>query len=100
MLSHFRERLAAARAGDGVELEQGIIRIVNMAVVYVCLFGFFFFGDLAEHGPLLLFGIGPAPILAALCLIGWVVARPGVNQIRRRPGAGLDLGSSAPLMSV
>ncbi len=100
MLSHFRERLAAARAGDGVELEQGIIRIVNMAVVYVYLFGFFFFGDLGEHGPLILFAIGPAAILAALCLIGWMLARPGVNQMRRRTGSVLDMGSSALIMSL
>src|SRR5258706_2507393 len=100
MLSHFRERLAAARAGDGVELEQGIIRIVNMAVVYVYLFGFFFFGDLGGHGPLILFGIGPAAILAALCLIGWMLARPGVNQMRRRTGSVLDMGSSALIMSL
>jgi signal transduction histidine kinase/CheY-like chemotaxis protein len=99
MLARVRERFAAARAGDGVEIEQALIRIANQAFLYLYFLGVFFFGKLSDHAELLLFVLGPTTVLASLGLIAWILARPGVNNARRRTGSVIDMGAAALIMA-
>jgi signal transduction histidine kinase/CheY-like chemotaxis protein len=98
MLAEIRERFAAARAGDGVELEQALIRIANVNVAYLYFLWAFFSGRLPEHTQLLLLVIGPGAGLASIAVLGWVLAKPGANPPRRRALPVVDMGGIALVM--
>jgi signal transduction histidine kinase/CheY-like chemotaxis protein len=98
MLPRLHERFAAARAGDGAELEQALIRLVNLAVAYLYLFAAFLAGKIPAHGGLVLLVIGPVYFLVALGVLSWALARPGPNHRRRRVGAVADMGTTTLVM--
>jgi len=98
MLARIRERFAAARAGDGAELEQALIRIANVSVAYLYFLWAFFSGRLPEHTGLLLLVIGPGAGLASIAVLGWVLAKPGANPPRRRAFTVVDMGGIALVM--
>src|SRR5258706_7292928 len=100
MLLRLRERIAVARAGDGVELEQALIRIVNQVVVCLLIAPAILAGKVARHGELLLLVVAPASLLAGSALIGWILARPGTNHARRRAGTILDMTTTPVIMGL
>src|SRR5258706_1930812 len=99
MLTRIRERFAAARAGDGVELEQVLIRLANLAVAYLYFLAAFLAGKLPPPGERVLLVIGPVYFLASVCVLGWALARPGPSHPRRRAGAVADMAANTLVLS-
>jgi signal transduction histidine kinase len=93
MLAHIRERFAAARAADALELEQSKLRLIVVPIVLIYFLVAFLWDRMLDDGELLMLAIVACVFLADLAHLGWIVLRPGVNYRRRCAGALLDMGT-------
>lgn len=99
MLAFIRERSAVARAADGAEFEQTLIRVVNILFAYAYLCAVNLAGRIPVHEAVVMLVIGPGCILASVAIVVWALARPGVNHARRRAAAVVDMGGIALVMA-
>src|SRR4051812_2124134 len=99
MLQHLRERWRAAQAGDAPEFGQTKIRLW-FGVLIVPYFVSVFLRDalLDESDRINIFLIGSYYVIS-VAVLGWALARPGVNESRRRFAALLDMGATSLIMA-
>jgi signal transduction histidine kinase len=88
-----RERFAAARAGDVLELEQAQLRLTIVAVVEVYFAVAFLWDRILDDGELTVLGLIACIFLLGIAHFAWMLARPGINHLRRRTGVLLDMSA-------
>jgi signal transduction histidine kinase len=95
-----KQRLAAAKAADAVELDQSKVRVAINAVILLYLLGAALWDgviDARERLPMLvMLGL----MLPAAAHTAWVLGRPGVNHLRRRLVVFIDMGAVTTIMSL
>jgi branched-chain amino acid transport system permease protein len=93
-----RSRLAAAKAADAVELDQSKVRLAINFILILYLLGTALWDgtvDPTEAGAL---AIMIWVAILSTAHLGWILARPGVNHLRRRTVVWLDMGAITLLM--
>ena len=93
MLEGVRQRVAAARAADALELEQSKLRLILVPIVAIYFLVAFLWDRVLDDGELLMLAIVACAFLLSLAHLGWILLRPGVNYWRRCSGALLDTGT-------
>ena len=101
LLERFLDAVRAARAADGVELEQGQLRLaINcLLVAYFCA-AFLWDGVLEPRETRMIFLGFTLVIPIAFLMYGWMLWRPGVNHARRRSGIVLDMALLVLFMTL
>jgi signal transduction histidine kinase/CheY-like chemotaxis protein len=87
-----RERFAAARAGDALEIEQAKVRLAIVAAIELYLLASFLWDGSLDAGERFILATYAGVFLLGVAHLGWMLARPGVNHARRRSGVLLDIG--------
>jgi len=88
-----RERFAAARAADALELEQGFLRLTNVSVVLVYFLVSFLWDRFLDDGEIFILLTMVGVLGSGVAHLSWILARPGVNHVRRRCAILLDMAS-------
>jgi signal transduction histidine kinase/CheY-like chemotaxis protein len=100
MLESMRRKVAAARAADALELEQGLLRIVLTGAVTGYLLAVFLWDGVVEPRErvmmMMMIGIMTPPFV----LVAWMAMLPGVSQLRRRMGVVVDMTAMTLTMIV
>ena len=100
MSERVRERFAAARAGDELEYEQAKLRLVNVTLAELYFLLAFLWDRILDDGELMVLVIIGIVFLLGLAHLGWIVARPGVNHLRRRVAVLLDMSATTLGMAL
>jgi signal transduction histidine kinase len=85
MLPRIRDLIAAAHAGDAPEVEQSKLRLSIVTVAWLYFLVSFLWDRVLDDYDLFLLGVAH---------FAWMLARPGVNHLRRRAGVLLDMGAA------
>jgi signal transduction histidine kinase/CheY-like chemotaxis protein len=91
MLGGIRGKMAAARAADALELEQGLLRICLTGGVMLYLIGVFHWDGVIEPRERTLITMMGGVMMHPFILVGWMLLLPGVNQVRRLMGVVCDM---------
>ena len=91
MLESVREKMAAARAADALELEQGLLRIFLTGGVMLYLIAVFLWDGVIQPRERTMILMMGGVMLHPFILVGWMLLLPGVNQVRRLMGVVCDM---------
>jgi len=91
MLESVREKMAAARAADALELEQGLLRIFLTGGVMLYLIAVFLWDGAIQPRERTMILMMGGVMLHPFILVGWMLLLPGVNQVRRLMGTVCDM---------
>jgi signal transduction histidine kinase/CheY-like chemotaxis protein len=91
------DKLAAARAGDPAELEHSMLRLVIVAVGELYFLVAFFWDRVFKDELVVLAAVAYIGVLG-VAHFGWVLARPGINHMRRRSAVLLDTAATTLAM--
>ncbi|HWM43542.1 MAG TPA: hybrid sensor histidine kinase/response regulator [Burkholderiales bacterium] len=89
-----RDRLARARAGDAMELEQAKLRLTIVAAAELYFLVSYLLDRVLDDGELLVLAIIASVFALAVAHLGWMLLRPGANHVRRRAAVVLDMGAT------
>jgi signal transduction histidine kinase len=90
-VEHVRKRFAAARAADPMEVEQAKLRWVNVLLAELYFLVAFLWDRVLDDSELLVLAIIGAVFVLGVAHFGWIIARPGLNHLRRRTAVLLDM---------
>jgi signal transduction histidine kinase len=93
-----RHRLAAAHAADAPELGQAKVRLVIVPVMLLYFLVCFVWDGTVERSEARTLVLGVCIILIDFAHAGWILWRPGVNNLRRRAAVALDMSAITVLM--
>ncbi|HEX6265604.1 MAG TPA: hypothetical protein VFZ81_01775, partial [Burkholderiales bacterium] len=98
--SRVQAAIAAARAGDAMELEQSWLRLLLVGAVAIYLLVALLYDRVLADGDLRVLLLITLTFLFGLAHLYWILAHPGVNHQRRRVAVLLDMGSITVMMTV
>jgi signal transduction histidine kinase len=93
MLAGIRDKFAAARAADAMELEQAKLRMINVFASELYFVVAFLWDRVLDDGELFVVQTIGLVFLLGVAHLGWILWRPGVNHPRRRVAVLLDMGA-------
>ena len=93
MSERIRERVAAARAADLLELEQSKLRLIIVAGAELYFVVWFLWDRMLDDGELLILAIVACVLALGIAHLGWMLWRPGVDHLRRRSVVLLDMAA-------
>jgi signal transduction histidine kinase len=92
MLAGIRDKFAAARAADAMELEQAKLRMINVFASELYFLIAFLWDRVLDDGELFVLAVIGCVFFLGVAHLGWILWRPGVNHPRRRVAVLLDMG--------
>jgi signal transduction histidine kinase len=98
MLESVRQRYAAARAGDELELEQAKVRLTIVVVIELYFLVAFLWDRVLLDAEVLALAVMGVVFLVDTAHLAWIVLSPGVKHLRRCIGVALDVGAVATAM--
>jgi signal transduction histidine kinase/CheY-like chemotaxis protein len=93
MLERIRERFAAARAADELELEQSRLRLTIVLAAEVYFLISFLWDRVLDDGELFVLAVIGGVFVLGVAHLGWMLSRPGVDHPRRRSVVLLDMAA-------
>ena len=92
-LEEIRKRLAAAKAADPLEVEQAKLRLTIVVAADAYFAVSFLWDRVLDDGELFILAVIGAVFVLGVAHVGWMLARPGANQPRRRAAVVLDMAA-------
>ena len=95
-----RDRLALARAGDAMEVEQAKLRLTIVAAAELYFLVSYLWDRVLDDAELLVLVIVGCVFLLGVAHVGWMLLQPGVNHARRRAAVLLDMCATTAGMTL